>query len=109
MDLNENIVARIYALRASIKEAEAEVKDLVASLGDLPEGSYVAGDYLVKATPTKRFDPATAKRNLTDREFKGILKSVPDSALAKAKLDEETYALCQKVYGMTVKVEVPDE
>lgn len=100
-------IARINALRTQAASDLAEAKELIASLGDLVADDYAVGDFRVKVTPTKRFDAATAKRNLTDTEFNKILKKVPDSALAKAVLDEK-YELCQKTYGMTVSIDRPD-
>lgn len=106
-ETHEAIIARAFALRAQAKANEAEAKELLASLGDVDVDTYAVGDYQVKVTPTKRFDAATAKRNLTPAEFAKILKKVPDSALAKAVLDER-YEACQKDYGVTVKIERPD-
>ena len=100
-------VARIFQLRAQAKALEAEAKELAESLGEAPVDSYVVGDYLVKVTRTKRFDAATAKRELTKKEFEAIQKRVPDSALAKALLDDR-YELCQKDYGQSVRVERPE-
>lgn len=90
-------VARAKALQEQAKANLAEAKDLLDSLGPLEVRQYVAGDYILKVEPNRRFDPATAKKNLTDKQYKSILKATPDSALAKALLDD-AYSLCQKDY-----------
>lgn len=103
-------VARIAQLQQQKAAAEAEIEELYGTLGDLEERNYPAGPYILKVTRTKRFDEATAKRNLPPHLFSLILKKKPDSALAKAQLDEDQYALCQREYGFTKKIErVVDE
>ena len=102
------MVARIFQLRAEAKALEAEAKELAASLGEQTPDNYVVGDYLVRVSRTVRFDAATAKRNLTKKEFEAIQKRVPDSALAKAVLDER-FTLCQKDYGQTLTITRPEE
>lgn len=101
MDFNETI-ARVAQLRAQAKASTDEANELLAGL-DLEVRDYAAGNYIAKVTRTVRFDAATAKKNLTKKEFAAILKPVPDSALAKALLDDR-FALCQKEYGLTTKI-----
>lgn len=98
-------VARIAQLQASKSAIENEIEELYGTLGDLEERNYPAGPYILKVTRTKRFDEATAKRNLPQHLFSLILKKKPDSALAKAVLDEDQYALCQREYGLTKRIE----
>lgn len=108
MSMDQGKIARIFALRAQIKSLEAEVSDLVGSLPAMPVDDYVVGDYLVKVGRTRRFDAATAKRNLTPEQFESILKPTPNSALAKALLDSD-YDLTQKDYGVQVKITRPED
>lgn len=91
------VVKRAALLRAQAKALETEANDLLDSLGDLPIRDYPAGDYILKVQTNKRFDPATAKKNLTDAQYQSILKATPNAALAKAVLDDQ-YALTQKEY-----------
>lgn len=103
-------VARIADLQARKAAIEAEIEEAYGTLGDLEERNYPAGPYILKVTRTRRFDEATAKRNLPPHLFNMILKKKPDSALAKATLDKDEYALCQREYGFTKKIErVVDE
>lgn len=101
-------IARIGQLREGIKAYEKEIEDLIVSLGPLPEGKDVYGDWILDVKPNKRFDARTAKENLTKKEYQSILKPKPDSALAKALL-EDRYELCQKVHGQTVRVYRPKD
>jgi len=96
-------VAHAYRLGKEIKALEEERENLLGSLGDLSERNYPAGDFILQVTRTKRFDEATAKRNLTSDEFTRILKLKPDSTLAKAILGDE-YARTQREYGWTKKI-----
>lgn len=98
-------VARIAQLQASKSAIENEIEELYGTLGDLEERNYPAGPYILKVTRTRRFDEATAKRNLPPHLFDMILKKKPDSALAKAQLSEDEYALCQREYGFTKRIE----
>jgi uncharacterized protein (UPF0335 family) len=103
-------VARIAQLQANKAAIEDEIEELYGTLGELEERNYPAGPYILKVTRTRRFDEATAKRNLPPHLFNMILKKKPDSALAKAQLSEDEYALCQREYGWTKKIErVVDE
>lgn len=98
--IDPKIVARAYQIKAQIKSLEEDYKNLLDSLGELTPDKYVAGDFIVEVTPNRRFDEATAKRNLPPETFGRILKPKPDSGLAKALLDDEQYALCQRDYGV---------
>lgn len=104
----DTTVRRIYLLRAQKASIEAEVARLVESLGDLPLGKAVAGDLIMDVQETRRFDAATAKKNLTPEQFESILKPTPNSALAKALLGDD-YSRAQKVYGTQVRVYRPDD
>lgn len=103
-------VEQIASLQREKASLEARIEELYGTLGDLEERNYPAGPYILKVTRTKRFDEATAKRNLPPHLFSLILKKKPDSALAKAQLDDDQYALCQREYGLTKRIErVVDE
>lgn len=108
MDGRSKAIQRIGMLRASIRAQEEEVKDLIASLGDLEVGKSVHGDWILDVQPNKRFDAATAKKNLTPAQLKKVSLPTPNSALAKALLGED-YSLCQKEYGTKVSVYIPDD
>lgn len=103
------IVARAAALRAQAKACEAEANELLDSLGDLEIRQYPFGRYILKVEPNRRFDAATAKKNLTEAEYAKILKPTPNSALAKTLL-EDRYELTQREYDpKRTIVEVVDE
>ena len=98
-------VAQIARLQREKAALEAQIEELYGTLGDLEERNYPAGEYILKVTRTRRFDEATAKRNLPSHLFDMILKRKPDSTLAKAVLDADEYTLCQREYGWTKKIE----
>lgn len=105
----DRIVRRAALLRAQAKEALEEADALLDSLGDLPIDDYACGAYILKIQPNRRFDAATAQRNLTPGEFALTLATKPDSATAKAKLSPERYAAAQKDNGVKrTIVEVTD-
>lgn len=94
----DRIVAEAARHKEQAKAHEETAKALLDSLGELAIDDYVAGNFILRVSPNRRFEAATAKRNLTPEEFEAILKLTPDSALAKAVLDPETYRLCQREY-----------
>lgn len=101
-------VRNAYLLRKESDRLKALADELLDSLGELGSKDYPAGRFILKVTPTRRFDPGTAKRNLTADEFESIHERVPTSAAAKRALGDERYAATQKVYGQTRKI-VPVE
>ena len=107
--MDEKTVRRIYNLRSQIKTYEAEIKDLIASLGVDREGKDAVGDFIVATRPTVRFDAATARANLSAAQFKKICETVPTSKRAKEVLGSEDYAKTQKTSGWTVSIEIPKE
>ena len=104
MEISPATVAKIARKREQIAQLEQEIAELWDEVGDLEVRDYAAGNYIVKVSETRRFDPALAKRALSAKEYKSILKLVPDSKVAKALLDDELYRQCQRVYGLTKKI-----
>lgn len=98
-NIDPQVVARAFRLKKQIEALEEERRELLDSLGELTPDKYVAGDYILVVSENKRFDEATAKRNLPPHLFEMILKRKPDSALAKAQLEADEYALCQKQFA----------
>jgi hypothetical protein len=78
-------IERAYWLKQQIKAMESEVAELL--------------DYIVQVRHNRRFDAATAKRNLTPEEYAAILVPKPDSTLAKKVLGANGYAATQADYG----------
>lgn len=99
------VLTRAAEIKQAIKDMEADYALLMERMDDLPAGEYFSDDLILKMYPTTRFDEATAKRSLSAAKFKTICKMKPDSALAKAVLTDEDYAKCQKVSGMTKRLE----
>lgn len=95
----DDIVALAAEKRARAKELEIEANDLLDSLGDLPIDNYVAGHWILKVQPNKRFDPVIAKKNLTPEQYEAILIPTPNSTLAKRVLSGDDYALAQREYA----------
>lgn len=108
MDGRDKAIKRIGILKASIKAQEQEIEDLLASLGSLERGRSVHGDWILDVSPSKRFDAATAKKNLSEKDYKRILLPTPNSALAKALLGDD-YEKCQKPGKDKVSVYRPND
>jgi len=90
----------IYAKKALISKLESEVEDLYALL-DLNEPTVLVEDGLVlEVTENWRFDPETARKNLTRKQVLDISVAKPDSRLAKKTLSEDDYLKAQKYVGL---------
>ena len=107
-DFNDK-VRRVFWMHKEAKALEAKADELLDSLGALETHNYAAGDFILQVTPTKRFDPATAKRALTAEQFASILATKPDSATAKSVLPPNVYAQTQRTYGQTRKIVLVDD
>lgn len=99
----QQTVERAFWLRKESDRLDKEATELLDGLGDLQIRNYPAGDFILQVTRTKRFDPVTARKNLTAQEFKQISKMTPNATLAKAVLGED-YNKTQKDYGLTRKI-----
>lgn len=93
---------RLAVLKASKDAIEAEMDAIRSKYEDVPEDTYVAGDYILKVWRMHRFDAATASRVLTKAKFESILKAVPNAALAKAILSPTDYAKTLKATAIIV-------
>lgn len=108
-NLDPGLVLRIWMLRQQKKSVEADLADALAELAaSKPERTSVGG-LIVNITETKRFDPATAKANLTPEQFEAICETVPTTAQAKRVLGSDDYAKTQRVNGYTVKIDPPGD
>lgn len=96
-DFNKRI-DRAYWLKQQIKALESEVADLLNFVVD-EEVDVPAGDYIVQVRHNRRFDAATAKRNLTAEQYASILVAKPDSTVAKRVLSTGDYVAAQADYG----------
>jgi len=95
----DDVVALAAEKRALAKELEIEATELLDSLGDLPIDNYVAGHWILKVQPNRRFDPVIAKKNLTEEQYEAILVPTPNSTVAKRILSGDDYALAQREYA----------
>lgn len=106
----ESKVREVYLIGQQIKSLEEKRKQILDEIDDVGPGEHYVGDYVLKITPTLRFNAAEARRNLTDEQFDAISVLTPNSTLAKEVLGED-YTKTQKTYGMTrsvVRVEEDD-
>lgn len=103
----EQAIGRMYQIKATIKQLEAEYNELKDDL-DLPEDSYAIGDYLVDVKATRRFNAGLAKEVLNAEEYATICVPTPQSSRAKA-LFPDAYDLMQKVSGVTVNIKIDEE
>lgn len=69
-------------------------------------GVIVSDDTAAEFRPTKKFDAATAKANLSPEKYNQICKTAPDAKLAKAVLGEESdeYKSTLKDHGWTLTI-----
>lgn len=95
----DGTIQRAAMLKAQAKELEIEANELLDSLGDLPIDNYVAGRYILKVQPNRRFDPVVAKKNLTPEQYEAILVPTPNSTVAKRLLSGDDYAKAQREYA----------
>lgn len=96
---------KILEIKAKKEELEEAEKNFRASLTLLvDEGDNYVGEFKINRRVNRRFDAALAKKNLTPEELEQISVSKPDSARAKALLEEDRLALCQKTFGDVVQV-----
>lgn len=96
---------KILDIRARKEELEEAEKNHRAALAELVEdGDNFVGEFKINRRTNRRFDAKLAKKNLSEKELKKISVSKPDPTLAKAVLDEDRLALCQKTFGVVVQV-----
>lgn len=101
----EFYATKILDIKAKKEELEEAEKNFRSALSELVEdGDNFHGEFKINRRTNRRFDAALATKNLTEKELKKITVKKPDSALAKAVLDEDRLALCQKTFGVVVQV-----
>lgn len=110
LDRAEKIAAKIIKAVADKEEIAEYEKNLRAKLAELVDnGSTFAGEFKISRRENVRFDAASAKKNLTAEELERISVMKPEAARAKALLEENRLALCQKTYDPVVQVEVRND
>lgn len=109
-DRIDKLSREIIALKAEIEELDEARKFKIAALGELvDEGTTVQGDFKIVRRENRRFDAALAEKALDPKTLKSISVSKPDSAKAKALLDDQQLSKCQKVHGTIVTVGLRDD
>lgn len=102
----EKIVSRIGEIKAEEKRLKAELNELWDALEITgPQDPEVYGNYILKVTERSTFSADTANRNLPSDQLEKICISKPDSRLAKAHLDEDTYKILCCTQSLTRTVE----
>lgn len=91
---------------ASRAEEAAKKAKAVAKGREKDGGVKVYGDVTMEYTPNRRFDEATARRNLSPEDFQSICLMKADASLAKAffKNSPEKLERCKKDNGWTLSV-----
>lgn len=100
----ERDVARAYALKRQIKALQDEYDEILGQYTFEREQTIPAGRFGLQVSPTRRFDAATASRNLPADKLALTMVTKPDSTRAKKVLTEDEYRLTQKEYGWTKKI-----
>ena len=98
-----NELAEVRSLMKELRDREAKAKEVINE--NLSLGATPVGNYIVKITETSRWNEATAMRNLDADTLDQISKKKPDSKLAQAILDPDTYkiACCNQSNTITIK------
>ena len=105
LDRAEKVAKKIIETVAKKAELDEYEKNLRATLAELVDnGDTFVGEFKINRRENVRFDAATAKKNLSEKDLKKISVLKPDAAKAKALLDEEQLALCKKTFDPVVQV-----
>lgn len=105
--------AAVLGAKAKIANDEFEAAKAVLRARLLDVKSHTFGTVVVKISTNSRFDPATAKKNLTPAKYKQILVPTPSSKMALAlveagKLTEDDLKNCKKFYDNKVTIEITE-
>lgn len=101
-------VKEAYLIGLEIKSLETKRKSILDEIDGVGVGEHDAGDFVLKISPTLRFNAAEAYRNLTPEQFESISVLTPNATLAKEVLGDD-YAKAQKVYGQTRSIEPKED
>lgn len=99
MATSDELVERLVDLReqaATIAEQINETTDLLLANREPGETIAYRGRPIYRVTVSRLFDREKAAAVLDEQQKAAISKLVLDAGLAKANLDAETYANCQK-------------
>lgn len=102
----EKILLDIQRLRDEQKALKSEEDRLWELLAITSPGNEVYDSVVLKVNEVSRFNAKTAERNLDADTLTSISKMTPDSALAKAVLDEDTYKVmcCNQSLTKTINI-----
>lgn len=95
-------LAEVREQKKALDEMEKNAKAIISE--NLPIGKTAFNDYIVSITETSRFNATEATRNLPADKLELISKMTPDSKLAKAHLDDETYKIACCTQSQTISV-----
>ena len=106
----ERISNDIMNLQAQVAEFEEAIKFKKGTLALLVEnGETYAGEFKVVKYDNKRFDDATAKKNLPAELYEQIVVPKADSKKANALLSGEDLEKCKKTFDPIVKVSLRED
>lgn len=102
----EKIILEINNLREEQKRLKALEEEKWELLNINTPGNEVYDNVILKVTEVSRFNAATATKNLDKDVLKKVSKMTPDSKLAKAVLDEDSYKIlcCNQSITKTIKI-----
>lgn len=104
------ILQRMQEIKAEIKALENEFNELKQECGIKDAGDYVVNDkYRLVVTPTRRFSPVLAKKQLTEEQFESILTAKPDGEKVKRVLGLDTYETLMETKGLTFSFKERDD
>lgn len=92
-----------------LKQIEDEAKAVLKELPLNEKQVSSDGQYIVSLSEVSRFNETEASRNLDPERLESISKMKPDSQLAKAILDEETYRIACCTQSVTVNVKAVND
>lgn len=106
-ELIVKITGKIIQAQSEIADLEEAIKNYKAKLSEMvpATGTVEVGDFWVQTYTNKRWDDATAKKNLSPELYALTLDKPKSSATkAKANLTEEQLELGKKVFDQILKV-----
>jgi hypothetical protein len=83
-------------------EADALKRDLRFGVG--PVSDMPVGAWRLSVVPSRRFDPATARRVLAPDVLASCSRTTVDSALARKVLSPDQYRQCQTEGALAVRI-----
>lgn len=87
----EQIVTDLTQLQDAKKRMTERENELKAMLRTLGSGDHTLGENTVRVTPNRRLSAEKVEREFPPEQFPMYYRSVPETAVIKAKIGEDKY------------------